>query len=120
MKRILIVDDDGLIREALGQALILAGFEVTTAEEREEAEALLATQSYDLVLTDLRLGDLSGYSGLEVLSEAAYRMGAKRVLAMSGYANASVESAVQEVGSELLKKPFALNKCVALCNEKLQ
>lgn len=120
MKRILIVDDDGLIRHALAEALIRAGFDVTTAEERQEAEALLATQSYDLVLTDLRLDDLSGYSGLEVLSEAAYRMGAKRVLAMTGYANASVESAVKEVGGELLKKPFALNQFVALCNEKLQ
>lgn len=120
MKRILIVDDDGLIRHALSEALIRAGFDVTTAEERQEAEALLATQSYDLVLTDLRLDDLSGYSGLEVLSEAAYRMGAKRVLAMTGYANASVESAVKEVGGELLKKPFALNQFVALCNEKLQ
>src|SRR5246127_768996 len=116
MKRILVVDDDALIRHALADALILAGFEVTTAEERQEAEALLATRSYDLVLTDLLLGDLSGYSGLEVLSEAAYRMGSKRVLAMTGYANASVESAVREVGSELLKKPFALNRCVALCN----
>ena len=120
MKRILIVDDDDLIRHVLAEALILAGFEVTTAEERQEAEALLATQSYDLVLTDLLLGDLSGYSGLEVLSEAAYRMGPKRVLAMTGHANASVESAVKEVGSELLKKPFALHQCVALCNEKLQ
>lgn len=63
------------IRSALTQALISAGFDVTAAEEREEAEALLATESYDLVLTDLRLGDLSGFSGLQVLSDAAYRNG---------------------------------------------
>jgi DNA-binding NtrC family response regulator len=120
MKRILIVDDELSIRSALTQALISAGFDVTAAEEREEAEALLATESYDLVLTDLRLGDLSGFSGLQVLSDAAYRMGAKRVLAMTGYATPSVESAVKEMGSDLLKKPFALNRCVALCTEKLQ
>jgi DNA-binding response OmpR family regulator len=43
MKRILIVDDELSIRSALTQALISAGFDVTAAEEREEAEALLAT-----------------------------------------------------------------------------
>jgi DNA-binding NtrC family response regulator len=73
-----------------------------------------------LILTDLRLGDLSGFSGLQVLSDAVYRMGAKRVLAMTGAATPSVESAVQEVGSELLKKPFTLSQCIALCTEKLQ
>jgi DNA-binding NtrC family response regulator len=119
MKRILIVDDDDAVRKALTQVLILSGFEVSAAEEREEAEALLVTQSYDLVITDLRLGDLSGYSGLQVLSEAAHRMGPRRVLAMTGHANPLVESAVKEVGSELLKKPFALSRCVAICNEKI-
>ncbi|HKV92628.1 MAG TPA: response regulator [Candidatus Angelobacter sp.] len=120
MKRILVVDDDNTVRSALGDVLLLAGFEVTTAEEREEAEALLATQPYDLVITDLRLGDLSGYSGLQILSEAAHRMGANRVMAMTGYANPLVESAVRDVGSELLKKPFPLSRCVAMCNEKAQ
>jgi DNA-binding response OmpR family regulator len=120
MKRILIVDDDAMVRRALAQALTAAGFDAATAEEREEAEALLATQSYDLVITDLRLGDLTGFSGLLVLSEAAHRMGASRVLAMTGHANPLVESAVQELGADLLKKPFSLSTCVSLCHERIQ
>lgn len=114
------MDDDDAVRTALREVLISAGFDVTAAEEREEAEALLAIRSYDLVITDLRLGDLNGYSGLQVLSEAAHRIGAGRVLAMTGHANPLVESAVEEVGSGLLKKPFSLSKCVSLCNEMVQ
>ena len=120
MKHILVVDDDDLIRTALTEALTAAGYQVTAAAEREEAEALLATQQYDLVVTDLLLGDLSGFSGLQVLSEAAHRIGAKRVLAMTGHSNHLVESAVREVGSELLKKPFRLSSCISICDAKVQ
>jgi DNA-binding response OmpR family regulator len=120
MKHILIVDDDDLIRTALAEALTLAGYKVTMAGEREEAEALLATQQYDLVITDLLLGDLSGFSGLQVLSDAAHRIGAKRVLAMTGQNNHLVESAVREVGSELLKKPFRMSSCISICDAKVR
>jgi DNA-binding response OmpR family regulator len=120
MKHILLVDDDDMIRTALTEALTSAGYRVTGAVEREEAEALLATQQYDIVITDLLLGDLSGFSGLQVLSEAAHRIGAARVLAMTGHSNHLVESAVREVGSELIKKPFTLSSCVSICDAKVQ
>jgi DNA-binding response OmpR family regulator len=120
MKQILIVDDDHLIRTALAEGLTSAGYQVTAAEEREEAEALLATQQYDLVITDLLLGDLSGFSGLQILSEAVHRIGPKRVLAMTGHANGLVESAVRELGSELLQKPFRISNCISICNAKVQ
>ena len=120
MKRILLVDDDDTVRSALAEALKWGGFDVTVSEEREEAEALLVTESYDLVITDLHLGDLCGFSGLQVLAQAAHRMGSKRVMAMTGHADLVVESAVQKIGSELLKKPFPLSRCVAMCTQKVQ
>lgn len=120
MKKILIVDDDATIRLALSEALLAAGYHVTTAEEREEAEALLATCRYDLVITDLRLCDLNGFSGLQVLSEAIHRLGPSRVLAMTGRANPSVESAVREAGADLIRKPFTLSQCVSICAGKVQ
>jgi two-component system, response regulator FlrC len=118
-KRILVVDDDPVTRSALGEALQIAGFHVTVAGEREEAEALLVTQQYDLVLIDLLLGDLSGFSGLQVLATAANRIGAHRVLAMTGHANHLVESAVQDLGAELLRKPFRLANCVSACRRRV-
>jgi DNA-binding response OmpR family regulator len=120
MKRILIVDDDELVRDPLSDALRSAGYEVTAAREREEAEALLVTQTYDLVITDLLLGDLSGFSGLQVLSTAVHRLGSKRVMAITGHANQLVESAVRNLGPDLLKKPFTLSKCVSICDGKVQ
>src|ERR1051326_7914150 len=105
MKHILLVDDDDMIRTALTEALTSAGYRVTGAVEREEAEALLATQQYDIVITDLLLGDLSRFSRLQMLFEGAHPSGAASVTATAGHSNPLVESAVREVGSELIKKP---------------
>lgn len=120
MKRILLVDDDVAIRCALADALRAAGYDVTAAEEREEAEALLTVERFDLVITDLRLCDLNGFSGLQVLSEAVHRLGPARVLAMTGHANPLVESAVRDAGAELIRKPFTLSRCLSICEGKVQ
>ena len=119
MKRILIVDDEPTIREPLREAFEGAGFSVTCAQEKEEAEALLATRRFDFVISDLRLGDLFGFSGLNVISEAVKRVGSNNVLAIAGQASREVESAVHLEGVSLLRKPFPLNQCVALCSALL-
>jgi DNA-binding response OmpR family regulator len=120
MKRILIVDDEPSVREPLREAFEGAGFSVTCAQEKEEAEALLATRHFDFVISDLRLGDLFGFSGLHVISEAVRRVGSENVLAMAGVANSEVRTAVALKGVSLLNKPFPLKNCVALCSALLR
>lgn len=61
---ILIVDDETSLRQTLARILQRAGFEVTTASAGNEALALLAQQSFDLIYLDIRMPDISG---LEVL-----------------------------------------------------
>jgi CheY-like chemotaxis protein len=55
MKRILVVDDDGHLRE-----LLTATLEQDVAQDGVEALALLGTNSYDVVLSDLRMPGLDG------------------------------------------------------------
>jgi len=60
MHKILVVDDEALVREAI--ALILGGncYVIHTASGGLEALAMLEKECYDLVLSDLRMPDMSG------------------------------------------------------------
>ena len=61
--RILVVDDDRAVREALRRALTLGGYEVQAAEEGEQALELVAQAMPDAVVLDI---GLPGIDGLEV------------------------------------------------------
>ena len=59
--RILVVDDDALIRGLLEDELVGQGYEVSTARDGEEALEKVATESPDLILLDVMMPKLDGY-----------------------------------------------------------
>ncbi len=63
--RILVVDDELVIRESLAGWLKRDGFHVNTVPSGEEALERLKTQGFDIILLDIQL---DGISGMEVLS----------------------------------------------------
>lgn len=67
MKRILIVEDDRQNREGLQTLVANAGFKVTSAADYDRAAALLSTDRFDLLITDL---DLPGGTGLDLVRRA--------------------------------------------------
>ncbi|MGB9435622.1 MAG: sigma-54 dependent transcriptional regulator [Candidatus Acidiferrum sp.] len=69
-KRILIVDDEKLVRWALNQKCVEFGYQTLEAENGEEALRALQSETVDLVLLDVHLPDLSGIEVLEKLKEA--------------------------------------------------
>jgi DNA-binding NtrC family response regulator len=60
--RILLVEDDEQVRQLVDEVLRDAGYAVDTASDVATAEALLASERFDLVLTDGRLPDGTGFS----------------------------------------------------------
>ena len=68
--RVLIVDDDPLIRELLHAYLSQDGYEVHCAATAEQAETFLASQAVDLVMLDIRL---PGKDGLTLTRELRVR-----------------------------------------------
>ena len=58
---ILLVDDDPSVLKSLGRVLATEGWQVVTAANGEEALARLAEREPDLMITDLRMGDVSGW-----------------------------------------------------------
>jgi DNA-binding NtrC family response regulator len=53
--RVLLVDDDGAVRDMMNQALTRKGFEVVTASSVPEALRHIADETFDVLITDLHM-----------------------------------------------------------------
>jgi len=64
-KKILVVEDDGAMRELVTHKLISNGFEVKQAEDGKQALEVFALEKPDLVLLDLMIPEIDGFHVLE-------------------------------------------------------
>jgi DNA-binding NtrC family response regulator len=115
--RVLIVDDDASIRASLREAIEESGIEVCTADSGEQALSLLTARAPDLVLSDVRMGGMSGIELLRLLRE---RKAGVDVVLMTAYDDmATVVEAMREGAFEFLVKPFELEALLALLERVL-
>ncbi len=87
---ILIVDDEPLIRKSLYEIFKIAGFDAHTAMNGEEALALVANKTFDIIITDMKLPKMSG---LELISAVKKITPTTELILITGYG--SIESAVE-------------------------
>ena len=121
--RILVVDDERVIREILAEFLALEGFSVHTVEDGEKALTELRLRPYDLLITDLKMPRLSGLQLLERIEQE--RLGVLTVL-MTGFG--TVETAIEAMKKgayDYLLKPFKVEEVIhvverALYRQRLQ
>lgn len=81
MARIMIIDDDDAVRDALGELVQAAGHEICTAAEGGQALARLPGFRPDLVITDILM---PGMEGMQTIYELRKRQPALPIIAMSG------------------------------------
>jgi DNA-binding NtrC family response regulator len=109
IERVLIADDELLMREFLNEALAKLGCEATLASSGEEACRLIDKEPpYDLILSDIKMG---GLDGLAVLTHARQRSSHSLVVLMT--AHATLETALEAMrrGSfDYLIKPLLPNQ----------
>jgi DNA-binding NtrC family response regulator len=102
--RILIVEDEPSVRDSLARTLEREGHEAALAADLRTGRRLLAEGAFDLLLTDIRLGD---GSGLDLVSAARQASTALRIVAMTAFG--SVELAVEAMrrgADDFIEKPF--------------
>ena len=102
--QILVVDDELSMREVLEFMLAREGYRVACAGSGREAINAINRQDFDLVLSDIRLGDLTG---LDVLKAAKAKNPNTAVIMISAYA--STENAVEAMNLgafDYVPKPF--------------
>ncbi|HTW40832.1 MAG TPA: response regulator transcription factor [Solirubrobacteraceae bacterium] len=109
--RLLVVDDDPSVREALALVLDLNGFEVDTAVDGREAIRTLAVAPADAVILDVLM---PGLDGLEVCRRMRATGDRTPVLMLTARAEVSERVAGLEAGADdYLAKPFAREELIA-------
>src|SRR5712692_4697680 len=102
-RRILVVDDDSGIRDALRMILEYEGYEVLTSPDGKTALADLQGERIDAVLLDIKM---PGMDGFEVLDKIAARDPAPPVLMISGHGDiATAVEATRRGAADFLEKP---------------
>ncbi|WP_440875604.1 sigma-54-dependent transcriptional regulator [Thalassotalea sp. PLHSN55] len=105
ISKILVVEDDAGLREALVDTLQLAGYQCVEAESGEEALIKLKNQKVNLVVSDVQMGGMSGLSLLKNIKNNDANM---PVLIMTAYG--TIDDAVQAMrdgACNYMAKPFA-------------
>ncbi len=111
IEKILVVDDEEIMRDFLQEALESQGFTVTLAESGEKAFALLQKEAFDLVMTDMKMGKMSGLDLLDKIQTLS-----PKPIVMVATAFASVENAVEAMkrgAFHYLMKPFSRESLMA-------
>jgi signal transduction histidine kinase/ActR/RegA family two-component response regulator len=112
--RILLVDDEEIIRKAAGKALTRLGYEVEFAKDGAEGveiygKAMNTERSFDAVIMDLTIP--GGMGGREALKELLRIDPQARVIASSGYSNDSIFSRYREYGFRgIIAKPYKIEE----------
>jgi len=102
--QILVVDDELSMRELLEYMLGKEGYQVTTAENGKKAVSLLRQNTYDLLLCDIKLGDITG---LDVLRAAKSTNPHTVVILISAFATTETAvEAMNEGAFDYVPKPF--------------
>jgi DNA-binding NtrC family response regulator len=110
--RLLLVEDKDSFRKLLLQALEGSGFAVAAVGDPREALAALDRESFQMLVTDLRL---PGFSGLELIQRAKRLQPSLRVLLMSAFGEPKdIVEAMQAGADDFLPKPFDLDAFLAL------
>jgi DNA-binding NtrC family response regulator len=116
-RRVLVVDDEQIVLDSVRKILSAEEFEVDTTLNGQEGIQRAAKGAYDIVLTDVRMPDISGKI---VLREVKRLKPTLPVVVISGYA--TVQSAIQSMrlgASDVLEKPFTPEELIRVVNGAL-
>ncbi len=102
--RILIIDDEKVIREGVERALSNRGYSIVKAEDGDKGLALLKEQDFDIVLTDLMMPGLDGFAVLDWIRENQPNV---QVIVITGFATVTkAVTAMKQGAFDFVGKPF--------------
>ena len=110
MIRILLAEDDDVMREYLTRALTKSGYAVESVDRGTAAlELIKSDQSFDLLLTDIVMPEMDG---IELAQKAAIVAPMLRVMFITGFSAVSLKAGQAMPNAKVLSKPFHLRDLV--------
>lgn len=110
MFRILLAEDDDVMREYLTRALERAGYLVSAVDRGTTALALIESERFDLLLTDIVMPEMDG---IELAQRASDLVPDMRVMFITGFAAVTLRAGRAMPRARVLSKPFHLRELVA-------
>lgn len=121
MKKILVVDDDDLIRDLIYEILEPNGFQVILADNGNKALAILDSEEVDLIITDIIMPDKEG---IETIIDIKKKLPKAKIIAMSGGgqldANSYLNIAKRLGVKATISKPFDPAKLLQTIQQVLE
>ena len=111
--RILVIEDDALVADAMVRGLTQSGFAVDRVSSAEMAEAAMQRETFDLLLVDLGLPGMDGFELVRRVRRANSAVPVLIVTARDGLADRV--NALDIGGDDYLVKPFAVPELAARC-----
>lgn len=106
--RVLVVDDEQIVLSLVEDTLTDEGYVITTTSSPDEAIELARSQTFDFLLTDIRM---PGMNGIEMARELRAITPTIGVIFMTGYANLdTAKQAIKEGAYDYIMKPFELSE----------
>ena len=105
MTRILLAEDDQVMREYLTRALEKSGYSVVAVDRGTAALPLIEAERFDLLLSDIVMPEMDGIELAQRASEIAPDM---RIMFITGFAAVTLKAGKQVPQARVLSKPFHL------------
>ena len=109
MIRILLAEDDRVMREYLTRALERSGYSVAAVDRGTAAIPLLLDERFDLLLTDIVMPEMDG---IELAQKASEMVPDLRVMFITGFAAVTLKAGKSMPQARVLSKPFHLRDLV--------
>jgi DNA-binding NtrC family response regulator len=117
--RVLVCEDDRVARELLAEILRAEGHEVEAVAGGDDARARAGKRDYDLVISDVRLGD--GADGMEVLKAFQARAPQTPVILITAFGDVTgAMAAIQKGAYDYVSKPFNVEQLTLTVRRALE
>jgi len=116
--RIVVIDDEPLMRITIQDALVAEGYKVINAETGGNGLTLFRENQADIVITDLRLPDMDG---VQILREVKALSPETQVIMITAYGSIdSAVTAMKDGASDYLTKPFSMDELLLIIKRILR
>ncbi len=119
MKKMLVIDDEDVIRELLGEVLQMLGYEAVLCGSPKEALELFSTrhQEFDMVFMDMMMPEMTGKQLYQEFSKIDKN---KKVIILSGYSMEQENRELLEAGvAAFVQKPISIKELSRIIKEIL-
>ena len=116
--KILVIDDETIVHESCNRILTEEGYAIESAFTGQEGFTKMEEETYDLVITDLKMPGISGMEALKKIKEDNPNVG---IIMITGYSTAETAVEAMKLGAfDYLPKPFTPDELTAVVSKALE